>query len=488
MLDHSLFFAVSQEPLACVDLEHRLVAVNARWAALFGDVQAEAKTLADLLHPDDREAVLAGLGASGHSDVVARLRGLDGESRTFGLRGARSPTGELYVSAQERGREEALGAELAFVKRRLDALFSAMQDEVYMTDERGIIDGLARPPAGVPREAVLGSVMLDWSAPEERALMEARYHDVRKNGALVVYETIARFPDGSKQYVASRLGPIMDGDRCVGTVLITRNVTQERLAEEAKRRAEQQVREYMVQLERSNRELERFASVASHDLQEPLRKIQAFCDRLRERFGESLTDIGRDYLARVIDAAKRMQDLINDLLMFSRLSTKEKTHSRVNLNKIAKTVLSDLEVRLEETHGKVHVGELPTLEADAVHMRQLLQNLIGNALKFSRPDVPPVVHVTAETVGREDDGSGMIRLKVADNGIGIEPRYHERIFGIFERLHGRGKYEGTGVGLAVCRKIAEQHHGSIEVSSVVGEGTTFTILLPMKQPEKGQQT
>lgn len=190
------------------------------------------------------------------------------------------------------------------------------------------------------------------------------------------------------------------------------------------------------------------------------------------------------------DAAKRMQELINDLLMFSRLSVKKQTYTQVNLAKVLKTVLSDLEVRIEETGGKVHFGALPVLEADPVHMRQLLQNMIGNALKFARTDVPPVVNITAEVVPStlEDIPGSMVRLTIADNGIGIEPRYHDRIFGIFERLHGRGKYEGTGVGLAVCRKIVEQHNGSIGLSSVPGEGTTFTILLPVTQAERNQHS
>jgi signal transduction histidine kinase len=246
------------------------------------------------------------------------------------------------------------------------------------------------------------------------------------------------------------------------------------------------VGERTFELQRSNENLQQFATIASHDLQEPLRKIQAFSDRLRDRFMVELPDPGRDYLERIRGAAKRMQDLINDLLMFSRLSAKEQTYARVPLTKIARSVLSDLEVRIEETAGKVNLGELPMIDADPIHMRQLLQNLIGNALKFSRPGVAPVVDITGEVVP-EPDGP-MLRLVVADNGIGIEPRHHDRIFGIFERLHGRGKYEGTGVGLAVCRKIVEQHHGSITVSSVVDEGTKFTILLPMKQPERSTKT
>ena len=494
MIDHSLFFATSREMLACVDQKNRLVTVNPAWAELLGDASegATESSLLELVHPEDREHVAAEFASVTPSEskrVEGRLRARDGIYHTLELSCIRSqdPAGELHIAAREQGREQALSAELAFLKRRFDAMFAAMQDEVYMTDERGIIDGLSRAPEGVPLAAIIGTVMLDWSAPEERGPMEARYKEVREKGKIVAYGTTAQYPDGTIQYMSSRMGPILDGDRNVGTVLITRNVTQERLSEEAKHRAEQHVREYMVQLERSNGELERFASVASHDLQEPLRKIQAFSDRLRDRFKTELPDTARDYLTRMQDAAKRMQDLINDLLMFSRLSVKKQTYAPVNLVKIAKSVLSDLEVRLEEAGGTVNIGPLPVIDADPVHMRQLFQNLIGNALKFARAEAQPIVNISAEVETPPAGGvagPAMLRLRVEDNGIGIEPRFHERIFGIFERLHGREKYEGTGIGLAVCRKIVEQHNGSIEISSVVGEGTTFMILLPMKQLER----
>jgi PAS domain S-box-containing protein len=248
---------------------------------------------------------------------------------------------------------------------------------------------------------------------------------------------------------------------------------------------EQKLRMYTAQLERSNRELERFASVASHDLQEPLRKIQAFGDRVTQKFAELLPETGVDYLCRMQDAARRMQILINDLLMYSRLATKERRYSRANLNAIASKVLTDLEIRIEETGGTVELGELPVIEADTVQMRQLFQNLIANALKFRRPDVAPLVSITGELLpaGKRSDTPRMCRITVSDNGIGIEEKYFERIFGIFERLHNRAAYEGTGVGLAVCRKIAEQHGGTIEVSSTPGEGTTFTILIPSERPD-----
>jgi PAS domain S-box-containing protein len=249
---------------------------------------------------------------------------------------------------------------------------------------------------------------------------------------------------------------------------------------------EQRLQEYTAQLERSNRELERFASVASHDLQEPLRKIQAFSGRVKQKLDPNLPDDGKDYLDRIQDAAKRMQNLINDLLMYSRIATAERKYVRVNLATVARQVLADLEFRIEETRGTVDIGALPTIEADPVHMRQLLQNLVANALKFHRPQVPPVVTITADVVRVDGPATepAMCRLMVADNGIGIESKYHERIFSIFERLHNRGAYEGTGVGLAVCRKIVEQHNGRIDVCSTPGEGTTFTILLPSAQPRK----
>jgi PAS domain S-box-containing protein len=261
--------------------------------------------------------------------------------------------------------------------------------------------------------------------------------------------------------------------------LVSRDIS-ERLAQE------QRLQEYTAQLERSNRELERFASVASHDLQEPLRKIQAFSGRLKQKLEGELPDASKDYLDRIQQAARRMQNLINDLLMYSRIATAEHKYGRVNLTAVAQQVISDLEVRIEETGGSVELDALPTIEADQVHMRQLFQNLVANALKFHRPGVPPVVTITASLVPAEGPATEPppCRIVIADNGIGIERKYHERIFSIFERLHSRGEYEGTGIGLAVCRKIVEQHGGKIDIDSTVGQGTTFSILLPSAKPRK----
>lgn len=241
-----------------------------------------------------------------------------------------------------------------------------------------------------------------------------------------------------------------------------------------RKRALEQLQAYAERLARSNAELEDFAYIASHDLQEPLRKIQAFGDRLAQRGGDALDERGREYLARMLDAATRMRALIDGLLSFSRVTTNARPFEPCDLGSIAEQVLVDLEVRIEETRAQVDLGPLPTLRADPLQMRQLLQNLIGNALKFHRPGEPPRVEIRAE---RSEDGR-FWRVVVRDHGIGFEPRFADRIFAVFQRLHGRGSYEGSGVGLAICRKIAERHGGTISATGEPGKGATFVVELP----------
>ena len=241
-----------------------------------------------------------------------------------------------------------------------------------------------------------------------------------------------------------------------------------------RKRTEARLQTYAANLERSNQELQNFAYIASHDLQEPLRKIQLFSNRLKTHQNE-FDEQSLDYLERMFNASTRMQSLIQDLLEYSRLTTHGQPFTPVNLSKITSDVLSDLEVRIQESQAQIAVGLLPTIEADPMQMHQLLLNLIGNALKYYRPEEAPIVTVRAKI---EDN---VCRLSVADNGIGFDEKYSERIFRVFERLHGREKYEGTGIGLAICRKIIDRHGGEITVSSKPGEGSTFTVLLPVTQ-------
>jgi PAS domain S-box-containing protein len=248
-----------------------------------------------------------------------------------------------------------------------------------------------------------------------------------------------------------------------------------------------------AELARSNAELEQFAYIASHDLQEPLRKVRAFGDRLEAKYADELDERGRDYLDRMRNAAHRMQRLINALLSYSRVTTRARPHEPVDLNDVLRQVLSALELRIARSNGRVEVGELPTIEADGLQMEQLFQNLLANALKFHREGEPPVVNVTArcfaaqEAAGDEDFPDGAFcRIFVEDDGIGFEEKYIDRIFDPFQRLHGRGQYEGTGMGLAICRKIVERHGGRITAESCPGEGATFIVTLPISQRTEGE--
>jgi signal transduction histidine kinase len=233
------------------------------------------------------------------------------------------------------------------------------------------------------------------------------------------------------------------------------------------------------ELARSNAELEQFASIASHDLQEPLRKVRTFTGRVSEIESTTLSQRGRDYLRRADASAARMQRLIEDLLMFSRVATQTRPFVDVDLGQVTREVLEDLDDLVRRTDAVVRVGPLPTIAADPPQMHQLLQNLISNALKFRRGGVRPEVDLSAVVA------NGSMRLVVRDNGIGFEPQYAERIFRVFERLHGRGAYPGTGIGLAVCRKIADRHGGTITAEGALGRGAALTVTLPVRQTSPG---
>ena len=275
--------------------------------------------------------------------------------------------------------------------------------------------------------------------------------------------------DGSVRWMEWMSAPSTDGL----VYAVGRDITQRLQAEET-------LRQTLADLNARNRELQDFAFIASHDLQEPLRKIRAFADRLQQRHAASLSGEARDYLDRTSQAANRMQVLINDLLAYSRVAARGKPFTQVKLDTVLAGVLEDLETSLETSGGRVEAGSLPEIEADATQMRQLFQNLLSNALKFRSPDRAPVVRVSAEADSGVD-GPGWI-LRFQDNGIGFDPRYADKVFAPFQRLHARQEYEGTGIGLAIVRRIVERHRGNIHAEGRPGEGATFVIRLPARQP------
>lgn len=248
-----------------------------------------------------------------------------------------------------------------------------------------------------------------------------------------------------------------------------------------------QLAEMNRDLEASNHDLQQFASVASHDLQEPLRKIQIFSSLLRDRPAAGLDADAAKYVEKITDSAARMKTLILDVLNYSKLSANDKGHERVDLNEVLAELLDDFEMRIHEKSAAIRIERLPVVEANRGQMRQMFQNIISNALKFVKDGAVPAIHITAKQLaeksfaaGEQSDGAFCF-ISIKDNGIGFDERYAAHIFALFERLHGKDQYEGTGIGLAITKKIVEKHNGLINAKSSVGNGAEFMIILPQKQ-------
>lgn len=250
---------------------------------------------------------------------------------------------------------------------------------------------------------------------------------------------------------------------------------------EQRRRVEITLIDYARELERTNKELEEFSFIVSHDLQEPLRKIQAYCDRIKP-YSDQLDQKGNEYLDRMGKAVERMRRLINDLLALSRISYDEINWTHVDLSEIAREVTGDLEVRIEESGAQIKIEETAVVQADSAQMYQLFQNLIGNAFKFHKEGEAPHVRIYGQPVE-----GGLFEICVEDQGIGFEEAQFERILKPFKRLHGRSEYTGTGIGMAICKKILDRHNGRITARSSPGQGTTFIVRLPMKQATSHQR-
>jgi light-regulated signal transduction histidine kinase (bacteriophytochrome) len=251
---------------------------------------------------------------------------------------------------------------------------------------------------------------------------------------------------------------------------------------------ENQLKQYTSELQRSNEDLEQFAYIASHDLQEPLRKIRAFGDRLSTKFHTELDVVGQDYLVRMQSAAARMQLLIEDILAFSKISRNYSAFERLNMRKLMDDVVDDLDAQVRRVQGTVRIGNVPNLNGDRVQVKRLFQNLISNGLKFHKVNENPIVEVNGKTMkgaqvreefGKPASDGEYAYFSVKDNGIGFDEKYREKIFNIFQRLHGRNEYEGTGIGLSICRKIVVNHRGLILTKSKENVGSEFIVILPL---------
>ena len=329
-----------------------------------------------------------------------------------------------------------------------------------------------------------------WRAvlhPEDEEMTAAAWQHAVETGEIYEAEHRVRTRDGTFRWHLSRGVAVRDSagriERWYGTAT---DIHDQITMRDALRRSERELRllnnqlehrvaRRTVELEARNRELQQFAYVASHDMQEPLRKIQTFASLAKEDFGDQIGDDGNHYLDRMQNAAERMSQLLADLLSFSRVATRQHPFVRTTAAAVMQEVLDDLDLTISQAGATVDVDADVPFHADVSQLRQLLNHLVMNAIKFRREDVSPHVRVYSE--GRGDE---FVRLVVEDNGIGFDEEHAERIFEPFERLHGRGTYEGTGMGLAICRRIVERHGGTIEARSTPGSGSTFVITLPVK--------
>ncbi|KAA3608481.1 MAG: PAS domain S-box protein [Calditrichaeota bacterium] len=290
--------------------------------------------------------------------------------------------------------------------------------------------------------------------------------------------------DGIQQWIRTSKQPLLDQDGNIFGVLGNFEDITER------KKAEQSLREYAHDLEKSNKELEEFAYIASHDLQEPLRKVTTFGDRLKEKYSDELPQNARDYLNRMNDAASRMRVLINDLLNFSRVTSKAKEFEQLDLSQTVKDVITNLEVKIEKENAIINVEKLHDIEADQSQVYRLFQNIISNSLKYRKPDINPEIKVHCKIADRNGQNNGdqvfepYCHIYVEDNGIGFDEKYIDKVFAPFQRLHGRHEYEGTGMGLAICSKIVTRHRGFLTAKSTPGKGSVFIVCLPVKQRKK----
>ena len=361
----------------------------------------------------------------------------------------------------------------------LETLMDHIPDHIYFKDTKSRFLRINRAMArrfnlSDPGEAV-GKTDFDFfTAEHAQQALDDEQELMRTGKPMVNREEKETWPDGSVSWVSTTKQCLRDDNGAiVGTFGISRDITARKLAEEA-------LAVKTEELLRSNRDLEQFAYVASHDLQEPLRMIASYTQLLARRYQNRLDKEADEFIDYAVQGAVRLQVLINDLLAYSRLGTRGKPFERIDCNEVLKRAVENCKIAIQDANAVITSSNLPVIVGDGTQWTQLFQNLLSNAIKFHGPE-PPQIQIQAELkptpLPQETPVCEWV-FSVSDNGIGIEPQYYERIFVIFQRLHAREEYPGTGIGLAICKKIVERHGGRIWVESTIGRGTTFFFTAP----------
>lgn len=375
-------------------------------------------------------------------------------------------------------------------KQGLDALFYYATEGILVVNEKGeivMINPKAGDLFGYKTEELKGKnieTLLPAKFREKHVHLRKNYHDnphSRKMGVTNT-ELNGKKNDGTEFPVEISLTHYKTEDGLFIVAFIV-DITVRKKQEDLIKKSIIELKHYSDELRTSNAELENFAYITSHDLQEPLRKIQTFGTRIKSTDCGNLSEQSKDYLDRMLNASQRMQVLITDLLSFSRLTTRTQQFEKIDLNKLLQEVLSDLEVTIDKSRSKIEASVLPVIYAEPTQMRQLFQNLVSNAIKFRKENSTPVIKIHSQKNNILSLGDmEFVDLFFEDNGIGFDEKYTNKIFNIFQRLEGV-KYEGSGIGLSVCRKIAQRHGGDISAKSKIGEGTTFIVTLASNKKE-----
>lgn len=488
----------SNDPIVSLNLSYQITSWNPAAERLYGYTEAEAlrqsmSVLFSREEPDQSAKHLqrarTGESLSNFETTLLRKSGQPVEV-ALTLSPIRSESGEVIgISAITRDLSSQKRAEQALSRERflIETLMDNIPDHIYFKDLESRFIRVNRAMAGrfglaEPAGAVGKSDFDFFTAEHAKQAFADEKEIVRSGNPMVDREEKETWPDGSvtwvsttKQCLRGKQGEIL------GTFGLSRDITARKAAEEA-------LEEKAGELTRSNRELEQFAYVASHDLQEPLRMIASYTQLLARRYEGKLDKDASEFIGYAVEGATRMQGLINDLLSYSRVGTRGKPFEATDLNEVLARALDNLKITIEDAKATVTSSKLPTVIGDGGQLIQVVQNLVSNAVKF-RGATPPKVHLSAELKPAPvvDPAADLPRCEwvfaIKDNGIGIEPQYFERIFVIFQRLHTREQYPGTGIGLAICKKIVERHGGRIWVESIPEQGTTFYFTIPRIEAE-----